>query len=133
MKKNFIIFSLALCAVFFGSCHKDQDNTSNIENASPTDRAADDPYASQVEPKSDSARNSEINQDSSLEKKNQGTESYAENPNSTSSAKGSALNKSSKKSKDSVTSVSGEQGAGSGVGDGGSINAAHDAQKKKAK
>lgn len=132
MKKSFIIFSLFICTALAASCSKDQDQTTtNTEAPSPTDRAADDPgampvtgnHAEGLSSDTSSAAANDYNRTSTSAQ-----DAYKENQNAT-SGKENQSNRTSKNSKDSVTSVAGELGSGSGVGDGGSLNAAQ--QKKK--
>jgi len=134
MKKIVLILSLALCTAFLDSCSKDQDRTSNTGNSSNSSGPAEDPAFSGSQQDNASGNASESPQDhTSTQQENQATDSTTENQTTPSGRDGNALPNSNRTTtgKDSLTGVAGQQGAGSGVGNGGSINAAQDAKKKK--
>ncbi|MDF2457097.1 MAG: hypothetical protein K0R51_3090 [Cytophagaceae bacterium] len=129
MKKTVILFSFALCTLFLDSCSKDQDRTSTgTQSPSNTNGPAEDPYAEQIH------HDGQLPQDSTSIAPDAG-----QSPDPSNETPGNALpednttyknKKVNHAKKDSVTSAAGQQGAGAGVGNGGSINAAQDVKKK---
>ncbi len=129
MKKTFILFSFVLCTAILCSCSKEQDRTST-GSPSNANGPAEDPYAEQI-----IHNDSILPPDSSSAAPDAGQSPDASNgkTGSATPAEDNISNKNNKvrsAKKDSTTGVAGQQGAGSGVGNGGSINGAQDAKKK---